>query len=408
MPSLTIPDYFLTRKYIPENDSPNSNIFEQNNLAIREIPVTGLDNTLSWCSDVFQDFKAQIDAIVVDQIGVHGTAGQLLAFVNDDVLGAVNLQDALTDLGAPIIDGSNIVVNTIYGNSIRNASITPAKLIDGCATTPKIADGAITPPKIPANSIPFTKFVVPQNAAVIGGTTTNGGSWYEVAVANYQIATKKPQNNGVTAVSLDEVWSGTAGTFDGAKITASSLVLGKLISGQQSCILAGTPTNNSYYEVVMGDWELAVKRAQDNAPTARTMDVIWSNTANSFDGAKITNNSMSGNKILDNSIGSSKLNNSGQMVPFAMGYVLGNGTIQKSLNIASVTRTGAGYYEVRFNTQSNDNNYIIVFGTQDSGTPAFIMANIAQNTRTVNGVDVETGSGTVLIDGEFNFVVYAF
>ena len=158
----------------------------------------------------------------------------------------------------------------------------------------------------------------------------------------------------------------------------------------------------------MGDWELAVKRAQDNAPTARTMDVIWSNTANSFDGAKITNNSMSGNKILDNSIGSSKLNNSGQMVPFAMGYVLGNGTIQKSLNIASVTRTGAGYYEVRFNTQSNDNNYIIVFGTQDSGAPAFIMANIAQNTRTVNGVDVETGSGTVLIDGEFNFVVYAF
>ena len=408
MPSLTIPDYFLTRKYIPENDSPNSNISEQNNLAIREIPVTGLDNTLSWCSDVFQDFKAQIDAIVVDQIGVHGTAGQLLAFVNDDVLGAVNLQDALTDLGAPIIDGSNIVVNTIYGNSIRNASITPAKLIDGCATTPKIADGAITPPKIPANSIPFTKFVVPQNAAVIGGTTTNGGSWYEVAVANYQIATKKPQNNGVTAVSLDEVWSGTAGTFDGAKITASSLVLGKLISGQQSCILAGTPTNNSYYEVVMGDWELAVKRAQDNAPTARTMDVIWSNTDNSFDGAKITNNSMSGNKILDNSIGSSKLNNSGQMVPFAMGYVLGNGTIQKSLNIASVTRTGSGYYEVRFNTQSNDNNYIIVFGTQDSGAPAFIMANIAQNTRTVNGVDVETGSGTVLIDGEFNFVVYAF
>lgn len=408
MPSLTIPDYFLTRKYIPENDSPNSNIFEQNNLAIREIPVTGLDNTLSWCSDVFQDFKAQIDAIVVDQIGVHGTAGQLLAFVNDDVLGAVNLQDALTDLGAPIIDGSNIVVNTVYGNSIRNASITPAKLIDGCATTPKIADGAITPPKIPANSIPFTKFVVPQNAAVIGGTTTNGGSWYEVAVANYQISTKRPQNNGVTAVSLDEVWSGTAGTFDGAKITASTISLNKMVSSQQSSILAGTPTNNSYYEVVMGDWELAVKRAQDNAPTARTMDVIWENTANSFDGAKITNNSMSGNKILDNSIGSSKLNNSGQMVPFAMGYVLGNGTIQKSLNIASVTRTGAGYYEVRFNTQSNDNNYIIVFGTQDSGAPAFIMANIAQNTRTVNGVDVETGSGTVLIDGEFNFVVYAF
>lgn len=408
MPNLTIPDYLLTRKYDPENDSPNSDVFSQNNQARQPIPVLGLDNTLSWCSDVFQDFKTQIDAIVVEQIGVNGTAGQLLAFVNDDVLGAVNLQDALTALGAPIIDGSNITINTIYGNSIRNASITPIKLIDGCATTPKIADGAITPPKIPANSIPFTKFVVPQNAAVIGGTTTNGGSWYEVTVENYQIATKKPQNNGVTAVSLVEVWSGTVGTFDGAKIAVSTIALNKIVSSQQSSILAGTPTNNFYYEVVMGDWELAVKRAQDNAPTARTLDVIWNNTANSFDGAKITNNSMSGNKILENSIGSSKLNNSGQMVPFAMAYVLGNGTIQKSLNVASVTRTGTGYYEVRFNTQANDNNYIWVPGTQDSGTPGFIVANIAQNTRTINGFDVETGSGSALIDGEFNFVVYAF
>lgn len=408
MPSLTIPDYFLTRKYIPENDSPNSNIFEQNNLAIREIPVTGLDNTLSWCSDVFQYFKAQIDAIVVDQIGVHGTAGQLLAFVNDDVLGAVNLQDALTDLGAPIIDGSNIVVNTIYGNSIRNASITPAKLIDGCATTPKIADGAITPPKIPANSIPFTKFVVPQNAAVIGGTTTNGGSWYEVAVANYQIATKKPQNNGVTAVSLDEVWNGTAGTFDGAKITPLSLVLEKLRSGNKSCLLAGTGTDNAYYELKIDPWQIASRNNNTNGPIALTLDVIWSNTANSFDGAKINNNSMSGNKILDNSIPSSKLNNSGQMVPFAMAYILSDGTIQKSLNIASVTRTSTGYYEVRFNTQANDNKYIWVAGTQDIGSPAFIIASIAQNTRTVNGFDVETGSGTAFINGEFNFVVYAF
>lgn len=325
-------------------------------------------------------------------------------------------------------DGNNTGWTFINANNIQDGAISTVKIAfnaivtallgDGSVTAPKLANNSVTDTKILPNSISgskiitgslsLNKFSIPASAAVIGGTTTNGGSWYELTLGNYQIATKKPQNNGVTAVSLDEAWSGTVGTFDGAKITVSTIALNKMVSSQQSSILAGTPTNNSYYEVVMGDWELAVKRAQDNAPTARTLDVIWNNTANSFDGAKITNNSMSGNKILDNSIGSSKLNNSGQMVPFAMAYVLGNGTIEKSLNIASVTRTGAGYYEVRFNTQANDNKYIWVSGTQDSGTPGFIVANIAQNTRTVNGFDVETGSGAALINGEFNFVVYAF
>lgn len=411
MPNLTIPDYLLTRKYDPENDSPNSDVFSQNNQARQPIPVLGLDNTLSWCSDVFQDFKTQIDAIVVDQIGVNGTAGQLLAFVNDDVLGAVNLQDALTALGAPIIDGSNIILNTIYGNSIRNASITPIKLIDGCATTPKIADGAITPPKIPANSIPFTKFVVPQNAAVIGGTTTNGGSWYEVAVGNYQIATKKPQNNGVTAVSLVEVWSGTVGTFDGAKITPESIdgsiamqsnstPLGTMKSaGTTTSVVCGRTTDQKFVEVTLGNLQVITKTTNATSPSAQNLSTVFNNEAGTpYDGSQLQNNSTP----------ITKLQNAGQVAPFSMGYVLGNGTIQKSLNIASVTRTGAGYYEVRFNTQANDSNYIVVFGTQDSGTPGFIVANIAQNTRTVNGFDVETGSGAALINGEFNFVVYAF
>ena len=157
----------------------------------------------------------------------------------------------------------------------------------------------------------------------------------------------------------------------------------------------------------MGDWQIAVKRAQDNAPTAQTLDVIWSNTANSFNGAQITNNSLSGNKILDNSIGSSKLNNAGQMIPFAMGYVLSNGTLQKSLNVASVTRTGTGTYNLLFNAAANDNKYIVAFGAQGSNA-YYLTAEVAQNTATTNGFTVNTGYNQSTVDGEFYFVVYAF
>jgi hypothetical protein len=364
------------------------------------------------------DLNALVDFINTLADAINNTAAGIFPGADDPLnAGRLPTTDGAGNVSWTLINALNLGVNAVQTQHIQDTAITAPKiqlqgvgtnqLADGAVTTAKMNDGAVTPPKIPAGSLPFSKWVKPQTASLMGGTTTNGGSWYELTLGDYQIATKKPQNNGTTSVSLTEVWSGTNGTFDGGKITAASLVLGSLLSGQQSCVIAGTPTNNAYYEVPMGDWQIAVKRAQDNAPTAQTLDVIWSNTANSFNGAQITNNSLSGNKILDNSIGSSKLNNAGQMIPFAMGYVLSNGTLQKSLNVASVTRTGTGTYNLLFNAAANDNKYIVAFGAQGSNA-YYLTAEVAQNTATTNGFTVNTGYNQSTVDGEFYFVVYAF
>lgn len=410
MPNLTIPDYLLTRKYDPENDSPNSDVFSQNNQARQPIPVLGLDNTLAWCSDVFQDFKTQIDAIVVDQIGVNGTAGQLLAFVNDDVLGAVNLQDALTALGAPIIDGSNITINTIYGNSIRNSSIPTNKLIDGCATTPKIADGAITPPKIPANSIPFTKFVVPQNAAVIGGTTTNGGSWYEVAVGNYQIATKKPQNNGVTAVSLAEIWSGTNGTFDGAKITPESIdgsiamqsnstPLGTMKSaGTTTSVVCGRTTDQKFVEVTLGNLQVITKTTNATSPSAQNLSTVFNNEAGTpYNGSQLT----------DGSIPPSKLAPDPTRV-FAWARVLEDGTVDNGYNVQNVTVNSAGKYTVRFTRVAPNTKYSVSMNAFNDDGGAYInVANLYEGTQTTGQFDCWTKKSGVFTSTGFYIQVFS-
>jgi hypothetical protein len=94
--------------------------------------------------------------------------------------------------------------------------------------------------------------------------------------------------------------------------------------------------------------------------------------------------------------------------PFCMGYILSNGSVQKSLNLGSLTRTGTGYYLVRFNTPANDNKYIIVFGNQDIGDVTTTNTYVAQNSRTVNGFDVRIWGTRGAQDEEFNFVVYAF
>jgi len=328
-------------------------------------------------------------------------------------------------------DGNNTGWTFINANNVQDGAISTAKiganaivtalLGDGSVTAPKLANNSVTDPKILPNSISgskittgslsLNKFSIPASAAVIGGTTTNGGSWYELTLGNYQIATKKPQNNGVTAVSLDEAWSGTVGTFDGAKITPDSIdgsiamqsnstPLGTMKSaGTTTSVVCGRTTDQKFVEVTLGNLQVITKTTNATSPSAQNLSAVFNNEAGTpYDGSQLQNNSTP----------ITKLQNAGQVAPFAMAYVLGNGTIQKSLNIASVTRTGAGYYEVRFNTQANDNKYIVVFGTQDVGTPSFIVANIAQNTRTVNGFDVETGSGGGMIDAEFNFVVYAF
>jgi hypothetical protein len=364
-------------------------------------------------------FDAELNA-VMDKINILAgaingvVAGNIPGSDNPDNAGKFLVTDGAGNLSFIFVGSDNISAGAISTLLLQDQAVIRAKigngavgtlqLAEGSVTPDILADGAVTGNKIPPGSLPLSKLVIPASACLIGGTTTNGGSWYPLALGDWQIAAKKPQNNGPTAVSLLDVWNGTGGTFDGGKITAATLALSKLLSAQQSSMIAGTPTKNAYYEVPMGDWQIAVKRAQDNAPTAQTLDVIWANTANSFNGAQITNNSLSGNKILDNSIGSSKLNNAGQMIPFAMASVNANTSLNKSLNIGGVTKNGTGLYRVAFAAPASSANAIVIAVTNDGQGVNTVLSDQSTQAVVIRLMNLNGQN----VDGGFDMIVYDF
>jgi len=177
MVNYTIPDFLLTTKYNPENISPNSDLFTQNNESRKPIPTLGLDNIVTWNSDVFQDINTRINDINSDKIGVDGESGQLLGFVDTNVLAALNLQDLITSQGPLIMDGSNFVTNTIPGRALRTNSIPDGILgplsvslanmqedsvgedqyIDGSIHTDALADLNVTESKIASRAVTSSK-----------------------------------------------------------------------------------------------------------------------------------------------------------------------------------------------------------------------------------------------------------
>jgi hypothetical protein len=318
-------------------------------------------------------FDAELNA-VMDKINILAgaingvVAGNIPGSDNPDNAGKFLVTDGAGNLSFIFVGSDNISARAIstlllqdqavIREKIGNGAVGTLQLGEGAVTTDILADGAVTGNKIPPGSLPLSKLVIPTSACLIGGTTTGGGSWYSLTLGDWQIAAKRPQNNGPTAVSLTDVWSGTGGTFDGGKITPNTLTgvqiapgsvpLSDLVSSQQSCVLAGTGTSNAYYEVPMGDWQIAVKRAQDNSPTGRTLDLIWANTAATFDGGKLTANSVTTNQIKD----------SGRAFPVCMGSVNANASMNCSLNIQSISKNGTGLFKINFLLSIPNTNYI--------------------------------------------------
>ena len=356
-----------TIPYVPEQVLPNYDRYE----SLGQFPPTAqqLDGDLNKMIDLINTLSDEINNVVVGALpGADNplNANRLMTTDGEGNISWVKAASANLDDGA--VTTSKIADAAITPVKIQPQAISTEKLENEAVTTPKIAEGAVTGPKLSNYSLPLTKLVRPTASSVIAGTTTGGGTWYSLTLNDYQVATKKPQNNGPTAVSLTEIWSGTNGTFDGAKIANTSL--------------SGVQLQNQ-----------TITNAQIANQTITNI--------------QIANKTITAAQIADNTVGAAQLNNAGQMVPFAMGYVYGNGAIQKSFNIASVTRTATGYYLVRFTQPAPDSKYILVFGVAGVNN-YYMQAEEAKNSRTTNGFDVRMGSGTTDMDGEFNFVVYAF
>lgn len=408
----TIPDHLLDLAYQAYYGSPNSDLFTRNQLQRKPIPPLGLDNLALWTSDALQDLNETIAGINREKIGVEGQKLQLLYFSDDEgTLQAINLQDLINSLPAPLsLDGSNIGKETIYGTSIRKNTLTKDQyglqsieteaIKDASMTTPKVADGAITNPKIANGAVQLPKMRSSGHSCFIIGDDADY-TYKELLVSpNWNIATRIPNETKPSMQPFLNFWNAqTDNTLTGVKLLNLSLDLTKINSGTQSAGILGSGdgTNaialilcpNNAYSIVSG--------GGGNPIAFRVLTNVWNNSPQ---------NTALGTMLQDNSVPKTKIQNVGQVAPFCMGYIAANGSAQKSMNLGSITRTGTGYYLVRFNTAANDKNYIVQI-TADNVQNYAVTGMVVS--RTVNGFDVKIVlyAGQA-VDANFSFAVYAF
>lgn len=401
--------------YVPTQILPNYNRYES------------LGNFPPTAQQFDGDLNAIMDFINTLADAINNTAAGIFPGA-DEPLNANKLPttDGAGNVSWTLINAINLSPNSVQTQHITNAAVTSDKIQLQAIGTNQIADGSVLSAKIGAGTIqgtnianyaiPLSKLALPNApACILGSTTTGGGYLYYQSLSPWLVPTGRTQDNGVTSQTLDVIWSNTANTFTGAKITPNTITgsqiapasvpLSDLVSSQQSCVIAGTSANNTYYELSLGDWQLPVKRAQDYSPTARTLDVIWSNTTGTFDGGKLTLGSVPFSALVS-------VPQPNSFAPFCMGLIQSNGAITKSINLAAVTRTSQGNYRIVFNTSTPNANYIVTFGNEDNGGNPVTNAYVAQGSRTINGFNVvvqgsSNGAWTPTDEG-FNFVVYAF
>ncbi|GAO98099.1 hypothetical protein Cva_00747 [Caedimonas varicaedens] len=72
----------------------------------------------------------------------------------------------------------------------------------------------------------LSKITPPKNACIIGGTTSEGGSFYEMLLKEWQIPTLRPSNNGPTGVDFSTLWDAQANdSLSGTKLKKNSVPL---------------------------------------------------------------------------------------------------------------------------------------------------------------------------------------
>jgi|GEM_PF-2237381 len=396
--------------YVPAQVLPNYNRYQ----SLGQFPPTA--------QQLDGDLNAIMDFINTLSDAINNTAAGIFPGANNP-LNASKLPttDGAGNISWTFINAANLDVNAVQTRHIQDQAITTPKIQVQAVGTNQIAQGAVLSGNIGVGAIignnianytiPLLKLSLPNaQACIIGSTTANGGSVYYQTLSPWLVPTGRPQDYGVTGQTLDVIWANTAGTFDGSKITPASIngasaiisnstPLGVMKSaGTATSVVCGRMTDQKFTEINLGDLQVISKYTNATTPSAMNLSTIFNNEAGMpYNGSQITAGSLP----------VTALQNAGQVAPFSMAYVLQNGTIQKSLNIASVTRTGTGTYNVLFNTAANDNKYIVTFGMQGANN-YYLNAEVVQNSCTVNGFSVNTGYNQSTVDGEFYFVVYAF
>jgi len=406
----TIPDHLLDLAYQAWYGSPNSDLFTRNQLQRKPIPPLGLDNLALWTSDALQDLSETLAGINREKIGVEGQKLELLYFSDDEgTLQAISLQDLINSLLVPLaLDGSNIGEETIYGASLRKNTLKKDHYGLQSIETEAIKDLAVTAAKL-AGSIPFSKFVKPTTASVIGGTTTNGGSWYEETVGDYQVVSKKPGNNGTKSVDLSYLWDHVPDTFDGGKLDPASIdgsiammsnktpLATMKSAGTAASVICGRTTDQKFTEVALGNLQVISKVTNGTSPSAVNLSTIFNNEGGTpYNGSQLTDGSVPPSKLAPDPSRS-----------FAWGNIKGDGSIKNGYNIQSVVRNSAGKYTVKFLSAAPNNKYAIIMNAVNGDGSEFSHGYPYDGTQTTGQFDVWTKKSGLYSDTGFYITVFS-
>jgi hypothetical protein len=296
--------------------------------------------------------------------------------------------------------GGQLADSTITATQIADANVTTAKIANNAVTTTKIADANVTTTKIANNAVTTAKI------ADANVTTAK--------IANNSIITSHLVNNAVT----------------GDKVADLTLPYTALqAAGSVSMLASRTDFNNGrIYAMIMTDWCVPVTRPGQPYVSSVALNEVFNNSANnafngvklqnatidgaklidnSVNGSKMVNSTVSGSKLIDGSVSTTKLSGTAQFIPFAMGYYVASGGLQKGIGVQSVAPISTGMYQVTFNAEANDANYIVLLGADNPNSPGAIYSAEVFS-RTTTGFIIRTGFNNTAVASSFNFLVYEF
>ena len=366
-------------------------------------------------------FDAELNAIL-DKINILAgavnevVAGNIPGSDNPDNAGKFLVTDGAGNLSFILAGSDNIALNAISTALLQNQAVTQAKIGDGAVGLDQLAVGAVN----------VSKMISTGHKCLLAGRDTDY-TYYELIPNNqnqpWYVFCNNPNSAVIAMNSLVDIWNYTPYTFNGAKLTNgtvngtaltdgsvagvkltdASVPLSKMQSSGKKCLLMGTAGSNVYTERAPSNdtqpWYIFCNDPTINVIALNSLTDIWLKTNGTFAGTKLT----------DSSVPVSKLQNAKQVAPFAMCFIAADGSLQKSLNILSVVKSGTGYYVIRFNTAANDAKYIVTFGNEDNGGNYVTNCFVVGGSRTTASFNVQVwGSGGAAQDEGFNVVVYAF
>lgn len=363
------------------------------------------------------DINALIDISNILGTAINETAAGILPGSNE----SINANRLATTDGAgnvfwTLINPLNLDINAVQTQHIKDGVVTTSKIqaaavsstqiANNAVTSAKIADSAVTANKIASGSVQLSKMLSSGHSSFIIGDNANY-SYKELSVeANYYVPTRIANETKPSMQPISVVWNSSVNASCSISKLMTDAIGGFVISGAGNASIEILPVLDTDY------WKLPVRTLESGGKvTLKTLAEIAVNspfTDNTINGSKLVDNTVSGSKVTDGSLPKTKLQNSGQVAPFAMGYIAANGSAQKVFNCTS-SRLSLGLYKIDLSTVAPDTKYIVTFGNEDNGGNYVTNAYVVSGSRTTSSFNVQVwGSAAAAQDEGFNFVVYAF